>query len=67
MTLVIRCSEHPAYNGSRKPGDTALQKGWGSDTDPARGSQTCRDCWELYRRAHEGVPAHVLEGFEGGS
>lgn len=66
MTLELRCPNHPGYLGVRKPGDTGLQPGYGSDTDPARGSQACRDCWELYRRRHED-PAGVLPGYEGGS
>jgi hypothetical protein len=55
MALVLRCPQHPAYNGARVPGTSALIDPAGPD--PAQGAQSCPDCWEVYRRAHEGEPA----------
>ena len=59
MSLELRCPRHPSYNGYLKPGDTSLIEpapGTIDFPDPARGSQSCPDCWELYRKAHEVLP-----------
>jgi hypothetical protein len=56
MALELRCPAHPEYRGVRKPGDTALQDGLVAPSpDPARGAQSCPDCWELFRLKHEGA------------
>ena len=50
MALVLRCEKHPGYDGAGVPG-AAL------DLQPAyAGAQSCPDCWEVYRRGHEGEP-----------
>lgn len=46
MTLVLRCSDHPGFDGTVRPGHNG--------EDPIEdGKSTCPDCWELYRRNHE--------------
>lgn len=54
--LTLRCPTHPAYNGSRKPGESAMITP--TPVDPARGAQNCADCWELFRLVHEDGPVH---------
>lgn len=48
MSLEMRCPEHPAYVGKYVPGAEGR-------VGPAieGGAQSCSDCWELYRMAHE--------------